>query len=31
MNRRRSKRVMLQIKVTVIAEDVERKARKEEA
>jgi hypothetical protein len=31
MNRRRSKRVMLQIKVTVIAEDVERKSRKEEA
>ena len=31
MNRRRSKRVMLQINVTVIAEDVERKSRKEEA
>jgi hypothetical protein len=31
MNRRRSKRVMLQIKVTVIAEDIERKSRKEEA
>jgi hypothetical protein len=31
MNRRRSERVMLQIKVTVIAEDVQRKSRQEEA
>jgi len=31
MNRRRSERVMLQMKVTVIAEDVQRKPRQEEA
>ena len=31
INRRRSERVMLQMKVTVTAEDVERKPRKEEA
>ncbi len=31
MNRRRSERVMLQMKVTVIAEDVQRKSRQEEA
>jgi hypothetical protein len=31
MNRRRSERVMLQIKVTVIAEDVQHKPRREEA
>ncbi len=30
-NRRRSERVMLQMRVTVIAEDVERKPRQEEA
>ncbi len=30
-NRRRSERVMLQMKVTVIAEDTERKPRQEEA
>ncbi len=31
MNRRRSERVMLQIRVTVIAEDIEHKPRQEEA
>jgi hypothetical protein len=31
MNRRRSERVMLQMKITVIAEDVERKSHEEEA
>jgi len=31
MNRRRSKRVMLQIKVSVVAVAVEQKERKEEA
>lgn len=31
MNRRRSERVMLQMKVTVIAEDVQHKPRREEA
>jgi hypothetical protein len=31
MNRRRSERVMLQMKVTVIAQDVQRKSRQEEA
>ncbi len=31
INRRRSERVMLQMKVTVIAEDVQRKSRQEEA
>ncbi len=31
INRRRSERVMLQMKVTVIAEDVQRKPRQEEA
>jgi hypothetical protein len=31
MNRRRSERVMLQMKVTVIAEDIQRKSRQEEA
>jgi hypothetical protein len=31
MNRRRSERVMLQMKVIVIAEDVQRKSRQEEA
>ena len=31
INRRRSERVMLQMKITVIAEDVERKSHQEEA
>jgi hypothetical protein len=31
INRRRSERVMLQMKITVIAEDIERKPRQEEA
>jgi hypothetical protein len=31
INRRRSERVMLQMKVTVIAQDVQRKSRQEEA
>jgi hypothetical protein len=31
MNRRRSERVMLQMKITVIADDVEHKPRREEA
>jgi hypothetical protein len=31
MNRRRSERVMLQMKVTVIAEDIQRKSHQEEA
>jgi hypothetical protein len=31
MNRRRSERVMLQMKIKVIAEDIERKPREEEA
>jgi hypothetical protein len=31
MNRRRSERVMLQMRITVIAEDVEHKPRREEA